>query len=274
MRPGAVVFVLIIILGACLWLVWSLQQRRRRDRLRATALPAPLKAALRRCYPLYDTLPLDHQIRLDGLINQFLDEKNFYGFEGLDINDDMRVLIAAQACLLVVNRPDVWYKDLRSIYVYPAAYTGRKVTQSGHVINEGAAHRLGESWLRGPIVLSWADVKSGAAVRGDGRNVVYHEFAHRLDARSGAVDGAPLIGNAVGAAEWAQAMSARYKTLQRDVAAGRDTFFDPYGASAPAEFFAVAVEAFIEQPDRFRTEDMALYNLFARQLLLTPHEWS
>ncbi len=211
--------------------------------------------------------------RLDGLVNQFLDEVRIVGAEDLKVTDGMRAIIAAQACLLIVNRPAVWYDHLSTIYVYPSGYVAKQVSRDGLIVSERRSHRLGESWFRGPLVLSWRDAADGAANDRDGRNVVYHEFAHRLDGRSGAMDGAPLTGDETQANAWARAMQPRFARHQADVEAGAATFLDPYGATNPAEFFAVAVEAFIERAAAFRAEDPELYALFERQLQLSPHEW-
>lgn len=273
MRPGVIVLITLLGVAGVSWLALRARRNARRARLRQTPLAPDIKTKLARDFPTYAKLPDDVRARLDGLINQFLDEVRILGAEDIEVTDAMRALIAAQACVLIVNRPEVWYDHLSTIYVYPSGYVAKQVSQDGLIVSERRSHRLGESWFRGPLVLSWRDTADGAADDRDGRNVVYHEFAHRLDGRSGAMDGAPLMGDGARAREWARAMQPRFARHQAEVEAGAATFLDPYGATSPAEFFAVAVEAFIERADDFRREDPELYKLFERQLQLSPHEW-
>ncbi|MBI1394243.1 MAG: hypothetical protein GC152_16050 [Alphaproteobacteria bacterium] len=274
MRPGAYIFVAIILSIAAGWAIRRAWRRSRRARLRASALPEHLAAALRSQYPVYGRLPAALRTRLDGLVNQFLDEIRFIGVEGVDPTDEMKALIAAQACLLVAGRTDAWYDDLDTIYVYPSGYAGKEISREGHVVTESASTRLGESWTRGPVVLSWADARAGAREDGDGRNLVYHEFAHRLDARTGVVDGAPLLGDAARAASWAKTFRPLFEEHRAAVDAGRATFFDAYGATSPAEFFAVVTEAFIERAHEFRAAEPRLYAVVEGYYRLSPHEWS
>ena len=142
--------------------------------------------------PIIRRLPADLQTRLEGKINLFLDQVSFHGCDGLVVTKDMELSIAAQASLVVVNS-DAWYHTLRTILIYPGAFKSQKTDQDGYVVTQSEPIRSGESWARGPVVLSWAHSEQGAENEFDGHNVVFHEFAHQLDNLSGHTDGAPLL---------------------------------------------------------------------------------
>lgn len=250
------------------WLPWV---RRRRRRLRSEPLPPEWAAIVDRNVPLAARLPADRRAVLDGLIQVFLDDKTFEGCGGLDMTDEIRLTIAAQACLLLVGlEVDDPYPDLDVIRVYPRGYRAPARHTDGLVVLESVDHRLGESSRRGYVVLSWRDVLRGARDPADGANVVLHEFAHQLDAESGAANGAPVLGDASLYGPWAAALGAVYEQLVHDVAAHRPTTLDGYGATNPAEFFAVAVEAFFERPARLRAAHPELYGVLARYFRQDP----
>ncbi len=189
-----------------------------------------------------------------------LDEKRFEGCAGLEITDEIRVTIAAQAAVLLLHRRTDFYPTLTSILVYPHAYIARsKRVQPGGVIEEGPQARLGESWQRGALVLSWSDVLSGAVDPADGHNVVFHEFAHQIDSESGAMEGAPALGPPARYREWARVLSGEYEGLIAELHQGHQSVIDAYGATNPAEFFAVVTEAFFERPVAMRREHPELY---------------
>jgi Mlc titration factor MtfA (ptsG expression regulator) len=224
-------------------------KRRRREKLKSTALPAEWVRALRRNVPYVRCLPEADRRELFGLIQVFLDEKNFEGAGGLAMTDEIRVTIAAQACILLLHRKTDVYPNLQSIIVYPYAYVGvqRRPIAGGAVIEDEQV-RAGESWTRGAVVLSWHDVVRGASDIHDGRNVVFHEFAHQLDGEAGGTDGAPNLPRHSMYVAWARVLGAEYKRLVAEVQRHRATFLDPYAATNPAEFFAVVTEFFFERP--------------------------
>jgi MtfA peptidase len=236
----------------------------RRRRLRQRPFPPHWRRVLEERLPIYRRLPQADQRELEGHMQVFLAEKYFEGCAGLRITEEMRITIAAQACLLLLHRDAGYYRGLRTILIYPAGYFAqtRSVGPAG-VVTEGVAPRSGESWhtpgAGGPVVLSWRDVTLGAADERDGRNVVYHEFAHQLDGESGAVEGAPLLRDKSMYAAWSHVMGREYRALFEDLRAGRPTLLNPYGATSPAEFFAVATEAFFEQPLELRARHPELY---------------
>ena len=246
---------------------------RQRDKaLLAAPLTQTQRAIVTRSTPLYEKLPADMRQALEGKINLFLNQINFQGYEGLEVTDEMRLTIAAQACLLVVNK-DVWYKNLRTILIYPTAFKSQQVESDGYVQTVRETVRAGESWARGPVVLSWAHAKHGAFIDDDGHNVVLHEFAHQLDDLSGDTDGAPILDQTHNGAAWTTVFRDAYARLVKDVEQGRDPFLDPYGATKPAEFFAVAVEFFFEKPIELKREEPALYDQLTAYFRLDPAAW-
>ena len=206
----------------------------------------------------------DGRARLEGLIHRFLDQITFTGHEGLTVTEEMRLTIAAQACVMLVNKPNRWFDGLYSIYLYPAAYRSSHTEHNGFMETTRNDVRLGESWENGPVVLSWRDAEFGALLDDDGRNLVLHEFAHQLDDQTGETDGSPLLDRDHDARDWARAFQEAFMRLQNDVRRGDQSFLDPYGAENPAEFFAVAVEAFFERGDDMRAAEPALHAQLSR----------
>lgn len=242
----------------------------RRRRIGNRPFPSEWQIILEKNVPLYGCLPFESQSRLRALIQVFLAEKPFEGCGGLEITDEIRVTIAAQGCILLLglDRDDL-YPKLRSILVYPGAYIARVSDQQpdGTVV-EGPENRSGESWNHGYVVLSWNDVLQGTSDTTDGRNIVYHEFAHQLDNESGSTEGAPLLPNREMLADWTRVLRAEYEALCAGVERREDTFLDPYGAESPAEFFAVATEFFFELPVELQQRHPDLYGqlrLYYRQ---------
>src|SRR6266576_3406707 len=161
-------------------------RRRRRRELQAAPFPAEWRQIVQKRLPLFDRLPAEDQRELERHIVVFLAEKRFEGCAGLTLTDEIRVSIAAQACLLLLHRDTDYYPGLRSILVYPDAYVGKTSEHVGSgVISESESTRLGECWSHGALVLSWDSVQGGAANPVDGQNVVLHEFAHQLDFEDG-----------------------------------------------------------------------------------------
>ena len=250
---------------------------RKRARVREHAFPAAWRKILQRRVPLVRRLPVDLQLQLKKHIQVFIAEKAFIGCAGLRITDEMRVVIAAQACLLLLNRPADYYPQLRQILVYPGAFVVQRNSTDGAGVQHTQRQALaGESWSQGQVVLSWQDCLEGAAQADDGRNVVIHEFAHQLDQESGPANGAPL--QAPGAPDynpqrWSQVFHASYAQLQHQARSGHEGLLDPYGAQDPAEFFAVASEVFFEQPNELALEYPDLYRELASFYRVDPAVW-
>ncbi len=196
---------------------------------------------------------------LEELVRIFISEKRFEGCGGLVITDEIKVTIAAQACLLLLHRDTDIYPGLESILVYPHAYHTRSERREGPLVVEADSVRLGESWVRGALVLAWDHVRSATHHVAPGQNVVLHEFAHQLDAEEGAMEGAPDLGSRARYVAWARVLGKEYETLSDRVHAGRSSDIDSYGATNPAEFFAVVTEMFFERPRPLRKHHPALY---------------
>ena len=264
---------IILLLAALAFGARVLFKRRRRTRLLAAPLSAAHKAILVKRVPLYEKLPEDLRPRLEGLVNRFLDEVRFYGAEGVEISDEMRVTIAAQASFLIVNKPNRWFHTLRTIHVYPAAFKSKLTEIKDHVHSERDQARSGESWAKGPVILAWDHAAYGAFVAHDGQNVVFHEFAHQLDEQTGVTDGSPLLDRDQSASRWARVFQDAFERLQRDAANGGANVLDTYGATNPAEFFAVATEVFFERPHDLRAQEPDLYGELAQYYRLDPVRW-
>ncbi len=234
-------------------------KKRRRAELRAAPFPDALRAHVLANVPYVRTLSDDDRRELEALVQVFLAEKTFEGCGGLTITDEIRVTIAAQACLLLLHRETDMYPELASIVVYPHAYRATRQHRDGLVTIESEEARLGESWSLGTIVLAWDHVQRGARSSGDGHNVVLHEFAHQLDAEDGSVDGAPDLGSRARYVAWAKVLGTEFEELSSRIHAGRASDIDAYGATSPPEFFAVVTEMFFEVPVELKRRHPALY---------------
>ncbi len=258
-----------------LWLVgatWLTE--RKRSKLRARPFPAQWREILQRRVPYVRLLPADLQLQLKQHMQVFLAEKAFIGCNGLAISDEIRVTIAAHACLLILNRPSGYYPNLRQILVYPDSF----VVQRDQVDHIGVAHRTrdvlaGESWSQGQVILSWQDTLAGAAVVDDGQNVAIHEFAHQLDQETGHANGAPRRMQQTQRQSWSQVLGTEFATLQARVTRGAPSLFSDYGATDPGEFFAVISEVFFEQPAAMLDEHPALYRELSQFYQLDPLSW-
>jgi len=217
-------------------------------------------------------MPLRLQLR--KLIKQFLYQKQFSGAAGLEITDEIRVTIAAQACMLQLNRSDGLYPKLTYILIYPSTFvvTRPQVDESG-LVSDTTQALVGESWQNGRVILAWDNVLHGARNFVDGRNVVLHEFAHQLDSETGAADGAPLLAGASSYRSWASAFCEEFDDLQKDARRGRRSLIDHYGATNPAEFFAVATETFFEQPRQMAKHHAELFEVLKRYYRIDPRTW-
>ena len=195
--------------------------------------------------PLLAGLDADERARLRDTVILFLHDKAIHGAGGLDIDQGMRLMIAAQACILILNLDIEFFSGWVEVIVYPDAFVPTvEYTDESGVVHVGREARSGEAWLQGPVVLSWADV----APLADGVNVVIHEFAHKLDMLNGDANGFPPLHKGMSRAAWVGAFQAAYADFQQRIETEDDVGIDPYAAESPAEFFAVVSEAFFETP--------------------------
>jgi Mlc titration factor MtfA (ptsG expression regulator) len=268
---------LLPVIGAVLFLILALARRRlrdyRREKLTRKPFPPEWEAILNRSVVLYRHLPDPLKNELHGHILVFLHEKTFEGCAGLEMTEEMRVTIAAQACILLLGRKPTYYPTLYTILVYPSAYVAKQTTVVGAMHVEEDSVRAGESWTRGEVVLAWDEVRREAVDLSAAHNVVLHEFAHQLDQEDGRADGAPILGKGSSYATWARVLSAEFQDLRRKALSGRKDVMDAYGATNPAEFFAVATETFFERPREMKLKHPGLYEELRSYYELDPVGW-
>jgi len=247
-------------------MIFGFLKKRRRRRLRARLIPAAWGLTLTRGLPVFRRLPPEDQAELLGHVQVFLAEKKFEGCGGLNLTDEIRLTIAAHACLLLLHRETDYYPELSTILVYPSTYVAHGERHlEGPIWESGEQHLLGHTQHRlGALVLAWDAAKRSAANSSGGRNLVLHEFAHQLDFEDHATDGTPVLTTRSDYATWERVMSREFKALRAADEAGSLTVMDTYGATNPAEFFAVATETFFERPHALRAVHPELYTEFKR----------
>lgn len=235
-------------------------RRRRRNDIRRRPFPAAWRAIVDQNVPYVALLPPADRTELEGHIQVFLAEKHFEGCGGLEMTDEIRVTIAAQACILLLHRRTDYFSKLVSILVYPSAYVASGERHlGGGLVSEERDVRLGESWVSGVVVLVWDSVRAGASDIHDGQNVVFHEFAHQLDQETGTADGAPILPHRSMYLAWARVLGRDFDQLVHDSEQQHRSLIDDYGATNPAEFFAVVTETFFEQSRQLKTQYPELY---------------
>ncbi len=243
-------------------------------RIQKRAFPESWHQTLTDRLPFVARVPLAEQEQLKFLIKVFLADKEFYGCAGQEINDDIRVTVAAQACLLLLNQDRTPYPDLDSILIYPSTFVAtREFANELGLVSTNHIAILGQSWSQGKVVLAWDNVKKGVMNLQDGQNVVLHEFAHQLDHESGSTNGAPVLNTRGAYRSWAHVFSEEFEELQKDAVRGRHSLLDHYGATNPAEFFAVATETFFERPKEMAAYHQELYQQLKDYYKLDPRNW-
>ncbi|MEC5033258.1 MAG: zinc-dependent peptidase [Oscillatoria sp. PMC 1051.18] len=273
MQTLLVLLIISVIIALILLNPFLIKQRRQRIR---NKLLSPLEnAIIANSLPIYDRLNSDERRRLQGHIQVFLAEKQFIGCGGLQITTEIKLAIAATACLLLLNEREKYFPSLRTIIIYPTAYIVKQNTAiSNYVVAESEVVRLGESWTKDQLVLSWEQVQRDTKNWRDGHNVILHEFAHQLDQEKGNANGVPLLKKKADYHTWTQVMTREYQQLCFDVEKGRKTVMNSYGATAPAEFFAVATETFFEKPKQLLQKHPQLYQILQNYYQLDPLQWS
>lgn len=251
-------------------------RQRRRERLRAEPFPSAWRVMLETNFPIFRRLSPEDRAELVGHIQVFLAEKKFEGLGGLELTDEIQVIIAAQACLLLLHRQTDYYPELISILVYPSGYTVPGEHQlADNIWTDGGEDLLGHTQRRlGALVLAWDAARQGAADPGDGRNLVLHEFAHQLDFEDGITDGTPALDSREEYLTWARVMTTEFEALREADETGTPTILDRYGATNPAEFFAVVTEAFFERPQALRARHASLYTELQRFFRQDPASYS
>ena len=257
-------WVAVLVVASTLVAWWWLRRSRKqswRHRMLRTSLPAAMAAELAEAVPVYARLAPVLKARVEGKVGVFLAEKTFTGCKDVVVGDALRWVIAGHACLLLAGRDDDWvYDDLDEILIHPLSWRREETISLGDglEIREPGSFD-GESWMRGPVIFSRGAIRKGTREL-DGNNVLFHEFAHQLDAENGAMEGCPVLPKGL-EPEWARVMGAGYDELVAKDKAGHSTFLDPYGAEHPCEFYAVAVEAFLEIPEPFKEALPEMYTV-------------
>jgi Mlc titration factor MtfA (ptsG expression regulator) len=254
----------------------------RRRKLRSAPFPARWSQIIEAQVPFLIWLPEPDRRELEGHIQVFLAEKKFEGCGGLRITEEVRVCIAAQACLLLLHRNTDYYPSLRSVLVYPNTYFVQTTRHlSAGIVQETRRARLGEAWQNGAVVLSWEAVSKNVSNLGIGPNIVLHEFAHLLDYENGRSDGAPLLDSGGSRharkhryAAWTRVFNQEFENLRVKVRNGEEHFLSAYGATNPAEFFAVATETFFTCPHEMWKHHRELYDQLKGFFLQDPVQWT
>jgi Mlc titration factor MtfA (ptsG expression regulator) len=228
----------------------SLQRWRMRRVIKYHPIPHNIWQSVTRRLPVLKGLDAVQMAHLREMTTWFLNRKMFSGAQGVEVTTSMKVVVAVQACLLILNLGVECFDGWVEVILYPGAFrVHHEQTDAIGLVHNEASDLSGESWLCGPVILSWDNVERDAYAVHAGHNVVLHEFAHKLDGLNGVMNGMPPLHRGMSRKRWADAMSDTYEKLCRHVAAGKSTFINPYAATSPAEFFAVVTEYFFTAPD-------------------------
>lgn len=249
-------------------MVFGWLTERRREKLLEQPFPPRWETFLEENVPIIAKLDAAMQQRLRDLMMVFVAEKHWEGCGGLEMTDEIQATIAAQACVLLLGREHALYEDVESILVYPTTMISPEQEASffdgrARIVHEGGQAILGQAHGRGgPVILAWDDVLKGGRGQNN-RNVVFHEFAHKIDMLDGEVDGTPPLESKEDLKTWAMICSAAFLELRERAEAGKPTFLDEYGATNEAEFFAVATEAYFLRPAKLRKVEPELFAVLA-----------
>ncbi len=250
-------------------MIFGWLKRRRRKKLLATPTPEGWAACLAP-FPFHGRLSDEEQERLHRIARVLIHEKKWEGCGGLELTEAMQIIIATQAALLVLAIEHDYYDDVTSILVFPESYSTPFPRHGpGGVVTQGAQH-AGEAWYRGPVILAWDWVQHGPTDPKDGTNLVFHEFAHRLDFADGWINGTPPLHAKGDYKAWGRIMTTEYEALKDAAHRGRRHVLDRYGATDEAEFFAVATETFFEKPGPLQRKHPELYDVLKNYFRQDP----
>jgi Mlc titration factor MtfA (ptsG expression regulator) len=249
--------------------MFSWFRRRRRKKAQQTDWPANwtewLFSNVRQCR----LLDAPHMTRLQERVQVILAEKHWEAVDGLALTEEIQVTVAGQAALMLLGVDDFYFDNVPTIVLFPGSF--ERDVHTGVV--SGKRHHVGEAWQGGPVILSWQDVLSGGRNPGDGHNVVIHEFAHTLDGIDGEMGGDVIFGDRATVVRWADVSQREFQALRRAAKTSQRTLLDHYGATNPAEFFAVASETFFELPRQLKTHHAELFDLLSQYYRLDPIQW-
>lgn len=245
--------------------------KRKKEEILRHGFPKSWLEIIRRNVPIALKLPPEFQDQLRENVQLFIAETHFEGQGGIEIDEEIQVTVATQACLLTAGRKRKRYPRLKTVIIYPSAFTDGKDAPSRD--DDLPAYRLGESWTTGTVILAWDSTRRGAKNIYDGKNVTLHEFAHQLDQEDGVGDGAPIFDSQSAFAAWAGVFAEEYKTQVKKATKGHKSVIDHYGATNYAEFFAVSTEAFFEKPKQLKRKRPELYDILKHYYKLDPVQW-
>ena len=245
--------------------MWHWFRDYRRKKILAAPFPSEWERHIQNNIQYYQRLNNEDKKRLQDLIQIFIAEKNWLGCDSLELTDEIRVIIAAHACLMILALPNDYYRNVESIYVYPTTIFSPESSIGFFEVRttpvRGPMPILGEAHHSGPVVLVWDAVKKETRHPEHGHNVVYHEFAHKLDMLDGSADGTPPLTTPEDYQRWSDVCSKEYLELCGKVKHGKPTFFDSYAATDEAEFFAVVTENFFSKPENMKHHHPKLYQV-------------
>jgi len=261
----------ILLSGTVFYLFFYRNWRRRRELQQP--FPEHWRRHLKENVPIYNQLSNGHKSRLENLVQLFIAEKEFYECAGFHIDDRVRVTIAGHACLLLLERAFSNYDDVKSILVYPDIYRVQDTDSDGLVVSTSEETRAGEAWSHGRVILAWSQCEQAIANPHGPHNVILHEFAHQLDYLDGSADGAPPL-SGQDARHWQETMTKAWDHLQHRLEHHHKPWLDPYGATEPAEFFAVLTEAFFQQPEHLLEAQPEVYKAMCGYYRIDPRDFS
>ncbi len=245
--------------------MWNWFRKFRRRKILAEPFPGEWETYIQKSLPYYQHLNPEEQKRLRSLIQIFIAEKDWVGCNGLELTDEIRVVIAAHACLLILALPNDFYRNVETILVYPTTVVSPERSTSFFEIPtspvRGPFPILGEAHHQGPVILVWDAIKKETRHPENGHNVVYHEFAHKLDMLDGSADGTPPLATAEEYQRWVKVCSRVYLELRDKVEKGKPVIIDSYAATNEAEFFAVVTEYFFNKPQSMKQHHPQLYEV-------------
>ena len=270
-------FILILFTVIFIAVYWQFDKLRNHyweRKLKGKTLSTKQRKLLLKYMPIYRCMTDNERERLEKHIIWFLANKDFLGRDGLEVNDAMKLIVAADACVLVLNKPWPLFKNVKQNLLYPSAYYANEKNRDGAgLVSFHQTVRQGESWPGGTLVLSWHDVLNGNRLPNDGHNLVFHEFAHQLDQETGATTGTPLLKDKQAYQSWGKELSRAYNLLKAHVAYGMPHVIHSYGATNEAEFFAVLTETFIEKPVELKAYDPVIFDLLLNYFGFDPRRW-
>ncbi len=247
-------------------MVFNWWKRRSRKRLLRRPVPKDWESIAANAIPWFDAWDNGTRGKFLNDLRIFVAEKAWEGCDGLEVNDDMKVVVGAQAAMMLAGVEDYYFDGVRTILLYPRPFWRK--TRHGLIVGDDVLS--GEAWHRGPIVLSWSDVIEDW----EGHNVVVHELAHHLDGLDGDISGVPILGNRVAQERWEEIAARTFRQLNDDLAAGRETFLDPYAATHRAELLAVACESFFELPVELKDHHDDLFACLVDLFQIDPSRWA